>query len=79
MNNVVLTSYNPKQHLNSIHGGIKIGMSVDGFSIFDVTKQNVASQCITSDHEEHQHDDEEAFVDGHDHSLDQHSKRGMFS
>ena len=53
-------------------------MSVNGFSIFHVSKQNVAGQCITRDHEKHEHDNKETFVDRHDDSLDKHRKRWMF-
>ena len=50
-------------------------MSVNGFSIFHVSKQNVASQSITGNHEKHQHDNKETFIDRHDDSLDKHRKR----
>ena len=61
--------------MDSITCSIEISMSVNGFSIFHVSKQNVASQSITRDHKKHQHDNEETFIDRHDDSLDKHRKR----
>ena len=69
------TCYNSEQHLDSVDCCIKISMSIYGFSIFDISKQNISSQCITCDHKKHQHDDKETLVDGHDNSLNQHCKR----
>ena len=69
------TCHNSEQHLDSITCSIEISMSVNGFSIFHVSKQNVAGQSITGDHEKHQHNDKETFVDRHDDSLDKHRKR----
>ena len=73
------TRYNSEEHLDTICSGLEICMTINGFTMFNAAEKNGANQSIACDQQKHPHDDEEAFVDGHEDSQDQHFQRCMFT
>ena len=75
----IFSSHNPEQEKHSSSSRFKVCLSVDGFSMLQVPKEDDSNKSIAHDQDEHAHDDEEALVDRYSHSLHEHAECGVLA